>query len=48
LASSRIVGNLPLSSQVWKNGVQSISGTRSASGKFSNSRVPMNDGFVGL
>ncbi len=44
LASDRICGYLPVSSQAMKNGDQSMYGTISFSGKSRSTRVPRNDG----
>ena len=46
--SSRIFGYVPRSSHVWNKGDQSMKGTSSASGRFSNTRTPAKEGFDGL
>ena len=41
---SRMRGKTPLSSQVWKNGVQSMYSRSVASGTSSSTRTPVNSG----
>jgi hypothetical protein len=44
---SKMRGYVPLSSQVWKKGDQSMRGTSSASDHASKTRIPMNEGRGG-